>query len=168
MRILIYKRTHKGDPDKSGIFGVHGCMGGVRGFEYDAVIGVGGMGTEPRSYGIHGRINWVGIGPQKDWGTSAMQVDSRGPQVRFKEFALWEDKGPPLMWEAPMLARRLFEKKARYLLSSLSSEEQREAEAILKLVEKIKTKPSSGSESCSTSSCPPKKSSGGCPPRRKY
>jgi len=43
MRILIYKRTHTGDPDLKGRFGIHDCMGRVRDYDYDAVIGVGGI-----------------------------------------------------------------------------------------------------------------------------
>lgn len=45
MRTLIYKRTHSGDPDsESGVFGNHDCMGSVKGWQYDAVIGIGGIG----------------------------------------------------------------------------------------------------------------------------
>jgi len=47
MRILIYKRTHIGDPDAKCQFGNQGCMGRVRGFAFDAVIAwaesVGGL-----------------------------------------------------------------------------------------------------------------------------
>ena len=46
LRILVYKRTHVGDPDVAGRFGINHCMGSVRGYHYDAVIGVGGMGRE--------------------------------------------------------------------------------------------------------------------------
>jgi hypothetical protein len=42
MNTLVYKRTHTGDPDESGIFGIHDCMGQVRGWNFGAVIGVGG------------------------------------------------------------------------------------------------------------------------------
>ena len=37
--VLIYKRTHTGDPDKNGIFGINNCMGSVRDWEFYAVIG---------------------------------------------------------------------------------------------------------------------------------
>ena len=49
MRVLVYKRTHNGDPDTSGCFGVYDCMGAVRDWEFDAVIGVGGIGPEARA-----------------------------------------------------------------------------------------------------------------------
>jgi hypothetical protein len=29
VRVLVYKRTHNGDPDQFGCFGVHDCMGEV-------------------------------------------------------------------------------------------------------------------------------------------
>jgi hypothetical protein len=38
MRTLIYKRTHTGDPDASGCFGIFDCMGRVRALDFDAVI----------------------------------------------------------------------------------------------------------------------------------
>jgi len=65
MRILTYKRTHTGDPDINGVFGSHDCMGQVREYDFDAVIGIGGIGAEPRSYGIDRKINWVGINAKK-------------------------------------------------------------------------------------------------------
>jgi len=65
MRTLIYKRTHPGDPDGKGQFGIHGCMGRVRTWRFEAVIGVGGTGAEPRSHGLDGKVNWIGIGPHK-------------------------------------------------------------------------------------------------------
>ena len=42
MRTLIYKRTHPGDPDEKGRFGICDCMGRVRAWDFEAVIGVGG------------------------------------------------------------------------------------------------------------------------------
>lgn len=141
LKILVYKRTHVGDPDDSGQFGIRGCMGEVRGRHYDAVIGVGGIGSEAQSYGISGRINWVGIGPNKDWGPLAQRIDPRGPLVQFDKFRLWEDKGPLLQEVAPLLARRLYEKKARWVLGGLASQEYEEALAILKFVEELESAP---------------------------
>src|SRR5437867_10741882 len=43
LQILTYKRTHNGDPDVYGCFGIHDCMGSVRDLPFDAVIGVGGI-----------------------------------------------------------------------------------------------------------------------------
>ena len=61
--MLIYKRTHNGDPDRFGHFGINDCMGQLRARRFDAVIGVGGIGAEPKSLGIAGKVNWIGIGP---------------------------------------------------------------------------------------------------------
>lgn len=44
MKILTYKRTHTGDPDNSGHFGISDCMGVVRSYEYDAVLGLAESG----------------------------------------------------------------------------------------------------------------------------
>ena len=49
VRILIYKRTHNGDPDAKGCFGACDCMGSVRSRSFDAVIGVGGIGPEAQA-----------------------------------------------------------------------------------------------------------------------
>jgi hypothetical protein len=63
MRTLIYKRTHSGDPDpKTGVFGCNNCMKTVRGWVFDAVIGIGGIGREPECEGIAGKLTWIGIG----------------------------------------------------------------------------------------------------------
>jgi hypothetical protein len=88
MRTLIYKRTHNGDPDKTGQFGIHDCMGRVRTWAFDAVIGVGGMGAEPRSHGLNGKVNWIGIGPHKT------RPAKRGPVVTFDHFVLYGSDGP--------------------------------------------------------------------------
>ena len=64
MRILTYKRTHPGDPNPEGIVGIADCMVKVRGYDYDAVIGVGGTGAEPQSHGIDGKITWIGVHPK--------------------------------------------------------------------------------------------------------
>jgi hypothetical protein len=126
MRILTYKRTHVGDPDAAGRFGVDDRMGRVRILSFDAVIGVGGVGREARSFGIDGKINWVGIGP-----TKRPQSDRRGDVVTFREFWLLEETGPALEELAPRLARRIYGTRVRFLLTGYSAEEQAEAESIL-------------------------------------
>ncbi|MBD9417512.1 hypothetical protein IB234_23350 [Pseudomonas sp. PDM16] len=127
MQILTYKRTHTGDPDSAGRFGINDCMGRVRGWSFDAVIGVGGYGPEqPRSYGIEGRINWVGLNP-----TRVPHPQGYGQIVTFESFVLFEEKEPFLYELAPLLARRMHEKRARVLLKSYSAAEKAEAETLL-------------------------------------
>ena len=126
MRVLTYKRTHTGDPNAAGQFGINDCMGSVRNWSFDAVIGVGGFGAEPKSYGIEGRVNWIGLNP-----TWKPHPRGYGQIVTFEFFTLLEAKGPSLMAVAPSLARRMYEKKARVLFNSYSSEEKAEAEALI-------------------------------------
>ncbi len=126
MRILTYKRTHIGDPNPEGTFGINNCMGRIRDYEYDAVIGVGGIGAEPKSYGIDGKITWVGIHPTKSKG-----INKNGVEVKFKHFILLEEYGPLLIKHAPLLAKRLYGGGARVLVSGYSPEEYSEAIEIL-------------------------------------
>ena len=127
MRILIYKRTHAGDPDAQGTFGVHDCMGIVRNFRFDAVVAVGGIGTEALNTGFAGRVSWVGVGAAR----SPSHPGFRGPLVTFNKFVDFGAAGPTVHTLAPSLARRLYERRARYLLSGLSITEQREAQALV-------------------------------------
>jgi hypothetical protein len=41
-------------------------MGSVRSWDFDAVIGVGGIGSEARTEGIGGMVNWIGVGSRKE------------------------------------------------------------------------------------------------------
>ncbi len=126
MRILTYKRTHTGDPDPAGNFGINDCMGQVRNWGFDAVIGIGGYGTEPQKYGIEGRVNWVGLNP-----TWRPHPKGYGQIVNFEFFTLLEGEGPPLIDVAPNLAKRMYEKKARVLFKSYSKKEKSEAMALI-------------------------------------
>ncbi len=132
LRILIYKRTHIGDPNAEGVFGCHDCMRSVRAKQYDAVIGVGGVGHEPKSHGIDRRITWVGVGPTRH------RIDGKNhPTVTFERFFLYEANGPALDTVAPRLARRMYgaagyQHHVRYLLN-LTPDEQLEALHILDL-----------------------------------
>jgi hypothetical protein len=65
LNTLVYKRTHTGDPCESGIFGCHDCMGQVRSWSFDAVIGVGGKSPRSGDEGIARKINWISINPSK-------------------------------------------------------------------------------------------------------
>src|SRR5438309_4612758 len=126
MRILTYKRTHVGDPDHLGRFGLYDCMGRVRNYGFDAVIGVGGIGKEPKSFGIARKINWVGINP-----TRKSRPSGSGSVVTFENFLLLDELGPLLETLAPALAKRMYEEGARILLKGYSELERAEAAAIL-------------------------------------
>jgi hypothetical protein len=128
MRILIYKRTHPGDPNLDGEFGINDCMGQIREFNFDAVIGVGGKSAEPQQYGISHKINWVGIGkvPNKN-----RLSHNRAKSFTFTYFLLLENQGPELQVFAPQLAKRLYSKNARFVFQDFTVEEKKEAENIL-------------------------------------
>jgi hypothetical protein len=141
MRTLIYKRTHHGDPDpETGEFGCNNCMGTVRGRRFDAVIGVGGIGPEPRRHGIAGKLTWIGIGARKIY-DSALQ---NSPRVRFDHFWYQGEHGPLLEHMYPALARRMYDRNVRQLMHSplpVKTDLDREVEEILCLA---MTAPSSG------------------------
>lgn len=128
-RTLIYKMTHTGDPDpETGVFGNMDCMGQVRGWSFDAVIGVGGTGHEARRNGIDRKLVWIGIGPHR-----RQMAGRRGPLVTFDHFRFLHDgeKERPLDTEAPALARRIYDRNVRQVRDALLDEERAEVERIL-------------------------------------
>lgn len=130
MRVLIYKRTHPGDPNADGVFGCEDCMGAVRRRRFDAVIGVGGIGPEAQSFRIDRRLNWVGVGAH----STSIPVGLRGPLVTFDRFLLLEDQGPDLQSIAPTLARYMYATHRRVVMpEGLSPTLQREIQKILSL-----------------------------------
>jgi hypothetical protein len=132
MRTLIYKRTHSGDPDpRTGVFGNNDCMGEIRAWPFDAVIGIGGVGDEPKRHGIAGKLTWIGIGPQKSFDNP----NSRGPQVMFCRFKYFGEGGPLLVIKYPALARHMYETHRRLMIHLPPFEPglDRDVEAILRL-----------------------------------
>lgn len=128
-RTLIYKRTHNGDPDPTtGVFGNKDCMGQVRMWPFDSVIGVGGIGHNPQRNGIAEKLTWIGIGPHRN---KPKNIRLRGPYVTFDHFMYFGKKGPFLKIKAPALARRMYEKNIRQIMDSLSDEERKEVKEIL-------------------------------------
>jgi hypothetical protein len=128
MSTLIYKRTHTGDPDVNGWFGIHHCMGRVRTWGFEAVIGVGGIGTEPESQGLDRKVNWIGIGPH-----IGVEAGDGWPIVTFDHFRLFESDGPSFSKLAPKLAGRMYKYNVRTVMNKLSPEELCEVGKILAL-----------------------------------
>ena len=131
MRVLIYKRTHKGDPDETGIFGIEDCMGRVRDWNYDAVIGIGGKRPWKEDADIKQKINWVGIQPKK------VKSNGRASCVVFAHFVLFEDKGQVIETKYPNLFRHMYHSRKRFDMSrQLPEKVYEEVKEILKLAEK--------------------------------
>jgi len=130
MNILVYKRTHTGDPGPSGCFGIYDCMGIARDRDYDAVIGVGGIGPEAKENGIAGMVNWIGLGPHKTY-----TDHKRGPEVTFEHFVYYGDDGPDFELNAPVLAERMYGRNVRSVLHGLTEDEYKEARQIVAFAE---------------------------------
>lgn len=128
MRILVYKQTHIGDPSKMGLWGQTDCMGRVRGLRYDAVIGVGGTSAWPRAEGIAAKVTWAALQPSMQ-----QHPDMRGPLVSFQRFSRLEDQGPLVSTVAPALARRIYERRTRYLILS-GGREHAEAKQLISIL----------------------------------
>ena len=128
MRTLIYKRTHSGDPDATGRFGINHCMGSVRRWNFDAVVGIGGVSRQPVEQGLARRVNWIGIGPHK-WKVPG------NPHlvVTFDHFWFRGSGGPYLRTLAPKLADRIYAKNVRVLMDGISPAERKEVDKILAL-----------------------------------
>ena len=109
---LIFKRTHKGDPDESGIFGCHNCMGKIRGWKFDSVIGIGGKKPWKEHKDIALKINWIGLEPEE------VGYYKSGPLVAFKHFCLFEEKGQDLKTVAPQIFKYMFQDKNRRFIKS--------------------------------------------------
>lgn len=106
-------------------------MGKVRARQFDAVIGIGGVGAEPRSYGIDRRVNWVGIGRHEHPSSHGF----RGPLISFDRIVLPETEGP-LLKEWPALFRHMYNTNRRVVMSDeLPNEILKDVQSILKLAE---------------------------------
>ncbi|MFP9097763.1 hypothetical protein ACLI09_01810 [Flavobacterium sp. RHBU_24] len=117
MRVLIYKRTHKGDPDSRGIFGNQDCMGKVRNWDFDAVIGIGGKAPWRNDSDIRYKINWIGLGPHK------VESAGRGPAVVFSNFALFEETGLNIEENFPNLFDYMYDSRKRFDMSEMLPED---------------------------------------------
>jgi len=126
MRVLIYKRTHKCDPNSEGIFGNEDCMGRIRNWNYDAVIGIGGNSPCKKDYDIRHKINWIGLEPKK------IPSKKKGDLVVFSHFELYEEKGMNIKDNFPNLFQYMYGKQKRFDMSSdLPSDVQEEVKTIL-------------------------------------
>jgi hypothetical protein len=105
-------------------------MGTARKREFDAVVGVGGIGRKAVSNGIDGQVNWVGIGPRK-----RRVGGKRGPEVLFDHFLYFGTAGPDFRALAPQLAARVYGNNVRSIIDAMSEAERKEVERIVRLAE---------------------------------
>jgi hypothetical protein len=151
MRTLIYKRTHTGDPDVRGRFGIHDCMGQMRAWDFEAVIGIGGLGGEATSHGLDGKINWIGIGPHK-----RAAMGKRGPIVTFDHFLYYGSEGPDFITKAPTLAHRMYSRNVRVLMHDVDARERKEIDRLLTLARNAPpSAPWSERRTSRVEACPP-------------
>jgi hypothetical protein len=131
--VLIYKRTHTGDPNADGVFGVHDCMGSVRNRKYDAVIGIGGKQPWRGDKDIACKINWIGIFPARH----NRKGKYRGLLVTFAKFCLYNENGPLVQEIAPKLYKYMYQDVNRRVVmsSSLPSDVYEDVVKILSLAE---------------------------------
>lgn len=139
MKTLIYKRTHNGDPDPdSGVFGNNGCVKSVRTWKFEAIIGIGGIGSKANQNGIARKLTWVGIGPKK----AGINKKDNYPILIFNNFLYFGEAGPLLEDESPELAKRIYDGGVRLIWNtSLSKTGRKEVEEIL---DRAKNAPPSG------------------------
>lgn len=119
-RVLVYKRTHPHDPGVEGVFGNQDCMGQVRAFDYDVVVGIGGIGAEARSHGIDRRLNWIGIGPI----LGPHHANRDHPTFTFEHFVLQEHTGAYFDTHCPRLAESMYDSGCRFRLNHIAEHMQ--------------------------------------------
>ena len=159
LKVLIYRRTQTYDPCQCGIFGIYDCMGNVRSWNYNAVIGIGAKDAEDDN--ISYKLTWVGINAHKQNSLTIgvnkkckykrckgvdIKYQFRGPLVTFKHFYLMNEKGPMLSDCAPLLYQHMFaHEKIPHAALSTSRPEDIQKE-ITNLVNQYRNCPSSQEE----------------------
>lgn len=129
MATLVYKMTHRGDPNPElGWWGVADCMGQVRGFAFDAVIGIGGRSWWTNETNRTGEVVWIGLGPE------VVDQENRGPVLRFANFRYFGEGEQMLSEIAPKLDKSM--QSRRFRLYGFSRIEEQEIQRILKLARK--------------------------------
>jgi hypothetical protein len=129
MATLVYKMTHRGDPDSDlGFWGVEDCMGQVRRYGFDAVIGIGGRSWWTNQTNRTGEIVWIGLGPE------TVDQGKRGPVLRFAHFRYFREGELMLRAIAPNLEKSMH--KRRFRLYGFSQIQEQEIAQIRKLANK--------------------------------
>ncbi|MDN7445671.1 hypothetical protein QZM64_41655 [Burkholderia cepacia] len=159
-KILVYKRTHTGDPNESGLFGCNDCMGQVRNWSFDHVIGIGGTSPWRGDEGIAKKVNWIGMGRK------AYDITPNGHAIwAFEHFILLNENGPLLQSDYPLLYEHMLETNRRVIKSDSVFEDMfAELMTILHLASGAPPSPVLGKGKIATkqSHCPPQVPSTKC------
>ncbi len=139
-RILVYKRTHEGDPDPAtGRFGVYNCMGRVRDQDFDAVIGIGGIGPAVKN-SLAGVVNWIGVGTSKSRERCRFRYNVT--MVRFEVFRYVVSEAIDFRENAPRLSKLMYDGKVRHIIvDERFPNELREANNLIRRSVSNKTSP---------------------------
>jgi hypothetical protein len=140
IRVLIYKRTHTGDPNEDGVFGCRDCMGQIRNWKFDAVIGIGGKTAWKGQEDICCKINWIGIEPKEIYPPTM-----RGRRLVFAHFVLKDRDGEKIEDYYPHLHKHMYRKNSKRfaLISADSSETKDVFSDVKKILDSIKDSPAS-------------------------
>lgn len=158
LNVLLYRQKTTKDPCACGIFGIakKDCMGQQRDWNYNAIIGIGGVSAKAVNANIDRKLTWVGINAHKK-----PVPDKRGRLVTFDHICVMKGFGPKLCYFARGLYDYMFEcqtpKGGQYIshaaLSSNLPDEIRTE--VLKLVDEYRKCPPSLAEcQCGIESTP--------------
>jgi len=86
------------------------------------------MGAEPKSHGLAGKVNWIGLGPRR-----RAAAAKRAPIITFDHFLFFGSDGPSFLKLAPQLASRIYSKNVRVPMDRLDRRERVEVERLLAL-----------------------------------
>ena len=109
----------------------------MRVFDYDAVIGIGGVSPWKDDKGIKYKVNWIGIGPKR----ISPHNESKINKVVFSKFELFEENGEDIEKKYPNLFDFMYVKKKRFSLCSSFPPEV--AEEVNMILNSVKNAPAS-------------------------
>ena len=106
LNVLIYRQKTTNDPCACGIFGIakKDCMGQQRDWNYNAVMGIGGVSATAVNANIDRKLTWVGINAHKK-----PVPDKKGSLVTFDHICVMKGFGPKLCYCARGLYDYMFE-----------------------------------------------------------
>src|SRR6516164_556612 len=102
-------------------------MGQVRGYNFKAVIGIGGTGIQAKRAGIAERLTWIGVSPKP-----VGYHEDGYPVLAFTRYWYKREKGPLLNKVAPCLARRMYANDLHFVIDDFSEDEMKDIKRLLR------------------------------------